>query len=108
MEDNIKKEKIEENKEEKKEKNKKRRRKVRKIIVDIIIGLIFIFIIFETVIGMINMQKINNEEKPVWYISKKVETNNLKTETTYNLGLYKIVKTDTAKKTTTTLKPFFY
>lgn len=87
---------------------KKKKRKVGKIIVDILVGILFLFVIFEAVIGMINMQKINNEEKPVWYISKKVESNNLKTETTYNLGLYKIIKTDTAKKTTTTLKPFFY
>lgn len=89
-------------------KPKKKKKKIGKIIVDILVGLLFIVIVFETVIGMVNMQKINNEEKPVWYISKKEETNNLKTETTYNLGLYKIVKTDTAKKTTVTLKPFFY
>lgn len=87
---------------------KKKKKRVGKIIVDILVGILFLFVIFEAVIGMINMQKINNEEKPVWYISKKVESNNLKTETTYNLGLYKIIKTDTAKKTTTTLKPFFY
>lgn len=87
---------------------KKKKKKIGKIIVDILVGILFLFVIFEAVIGMINMQKINNEEKPVWYISKKVESNNLKTETTYNLGLYKIIKTDTAKKTTTTLKPFFY
>ena len=87
---------------------KKKKKKVGKIIVDIIIALLFILVVFETIIGMVNMQRINNEEKPIWYLDKKVETNNLKTETTYNLGLYKIVKTDTAKKTTITLKPFFY
>ena len=88
--------------------NKKKKRRIGKIVFDIILTILILVVIFETVIGMINMQKINNEEKPVWYLSKKVNSNNLKTETIYNLGLYKIVKTDTAKKTTTTLQPFFY
>ena len=93
-------------KEEKKAKKKKK--KVGRIIVDVLITLLFIVVVFEAVIGMINMQRINEEKEPVWYINKNTETNNLKQETTYNLGLYKIVKTDTAKKTTITLKPFFY
>lgn len=103
-------EKVEEVKleEPKKEKKPKKRRKVGKIIVDILIGILFIVVVFETAIGMINMQKINNEEEPVWYLNKKTDTSNSKIETTYDLGLYKIVKTDTAKKTTITLKPFFY
>ena len=53
------------------------------------------------------MQKINNDEKPIWYISKKEKKTEDKTQTIYNLGLYKIVKTDTAKQTKTSLKPFF-
>ena len=89
-------------------KPKKKKKKVGKIIVDILITIVFLIVVFEAVIGMINMQRINEEKEPVWYINKNTETNNLKQETTYNLGLYKIVKTDTAKKTTITLKPFFY
>ena len=53
------------------------------------------------------MNRISNDQKPVWYLNKKVTESELKTETEYNLGLYKIVKTDTSKKTTVTLKPFF-
>ena len=97
---------LDENLNEKK-KNRKQKKNLGRLVVDIIIGLFFIFIAFESIIGIVNMQKINNKEKPVWYISKKVNTTKLKTETTYNLGLYKIVKTDTAKETKTTLRPFF-
>ena len=78
-----------------------------RIIVDIIVLIIFIIIIIEAALGIINMQRINDEKKPVFYFDKKEVVTENKKEMTYNLGLYKIVKTDTAKKTTTTLKPFF-
>ena len=89
-------------------KKKKKKKKVGRIIVDILLTILFLIVVFEAVIGMINMQRINEEKEPVWYLSKDTETNNLKQETTYNLGLYKIVKTDTDKRTKITLKPFFY
>ena len=53
------------------------------------------------------MQKINNGEEPIWYLDVETTETELKTVTKYNLGLYRIVKTDTAKETKTTLKPFF-
>ena len=86
---------------------KKEKKKKFRIISDLIIFVLFLIILLEAVIGIINMQKLNNEEEPIWYLNSKTTKTELKTETTYNLGLYKIVKTDTAKKTTIQLKPFF-
>ena len=88
-------------------KKKKKKKKIGRIISDIIIFLLFIVIVFEIVIGMVNMQRISDEKEPVWYLSTKTVETDLKNETIYNLGLYKIVKTDTSKKTTVSLKPFF-
>lgn len=90
-----------------KEEPKKQKKKVGRIIIDVAIFLLFIVIILEAAIGIINMQKLNNDEKPVWYISTRTNKTDKKEQTIYNLGLYKIVKTDTAKKTTIQLKPFF-
>ena len=87
--------------------NEIKKKKKKRVITDVIITVIFLIIILEAVIGIVNMQKLNNDEKPVWYISTKTKKTELKTETIYNLGLYKIVKTDTAKRTTVQLKPFF-
>lgn len=87
-------------------KNKKKKNK-KKIALNIITTVLFVFILVEAAIGIINMQRINNEEEPIWYLSTKTTETELKTETEYNLGLYKIVKTDTARETKITLKPFF-
>lgn len=85
----------------------KKKKKVGKIVFNIITTILFIVILLEAVVGIVNMNRISNDQKPVWYLNKKVTESELKTETEYNLGLYKIVKTDTSKKTTVTLKPFF-
>ena len=89
-------------------KKKKKKKKLGRIITDFILFLLFIVIVFEIVIGVVNMNRISDEKEPVWYLSSKKVENELKTEVTYNLGLYKIVKTDTSKKTTVSLKPFFF
>ena len=87
--------------------SKKEKKSVGRIIVDILVWILFAIIIAEAAVGIINMQRINDEKKPVWYLNKKEVVTENKKEITYNLGLYKIVKTDTAKETKTTLKPFF-
>ena len=78
-----------------------------KFIYNTIITLLTIVVIFEAAIGLINMQKINNDEEPVWYLDKQEEKTTEKIEIKYNLGLYKIVKTTEKGKMSTTLKPFF-
>jgi hypothetical protein len=79
-----------------------------KVISKIISILITLLIIFEVAIGVINMNKINEEEEPVWYIDKKEEIKEDRKITNYNLGLYKIVKTEEQGKMKTVLKPFFF
>lgn len=85
----------------------KKKKQVGKIIYNVIVTIFFLIVVFEAAIGIVNMQRINDEKKPVWYISKSEEKTDKKEETTYNLGLYKIVKTETSKRTKIALKPFF-
>ncbi len=109
IKEQAKKELLEEQKrEELKEYNStKRKRSVGKIISRIIWGLVFLFILFETVIGILDMNRLNNDKEPVWYFSQKTEKSKNKTETTYNLGLYVIVKTTEGNQKRIVLKPFF-
>ena len=78
-----------------------------RFIYNTIITLITLLVIFEAVIGLINMQKINNEEEPVWYLNKKEIQTEEKKEIKYNLGLYNIAKTEEKGKMNIVLKPFF-
>ena len=86
-------------------------KKVIKIIGRVVFRLIYIaiglFLLFEAVMGILNMEKLNNDEEPVWYFSSKEENTKFKSETTYNLGLYTIVKTKEGTEKRITLKPFF-
>lgn len=88
-------------------KPKKKKRKMGKIILNLIMTILFIVVVLEAGIGIINMQRISNREEPIWYLDTKKTEYNLKTVTEYHLGLYKIVKTDTSTETKITLKPFF-
>lgn len=87
--------------------SKKKKKKVARIIGDIIFSIIFLIILFEAVIGIIDMKKINNGEEPLWYLSHKKTEDDTKIVNDYNIGLYRIVKTETSKETRTTLKLFF-
>ena len=101
-------EELEQQKEIKEEiKEKRKKRKIGKIIGNIIFIILLLVVIFEAGIGIINMKKINDEKEPVWYINSKKKNTDKKDETIYNLGLYKIVRTETSKKVTVTLRPFF-
>ena len=87
--------------------DKRKRRKVGRVITNIILTILFLFILFETVMGILDMQRINDDKEPLWYINSKTEVTEKKETTTYDLGLYKIVRTDDQKATKITLKPFF-
>ena len=93
--------------EEKESKGKKVVKVIAKVIYNIAITIITLFILFEVIIGIVNMNKISNDEEPVWYLDKVEEETLEKKETKYDLGLYKIVKTIEAGKMKTILKPFF-
>ena len=88
-------------------KEKKTIKIIGRIISRIIYAAIALFLVFEAVIGVINMDRLNRDEDPVWYFSTKEENTKFKSETTYNLGLYKIVKTKEGLERRLTLKPFF-
>ena len=89
------------------EKGNKNVRRIGRIITSILFSILILVVIFEAAIGIINMQRINDEKEPVWYLSTEKKDNDLKNETIYNLGLYKIIRTETSKKITVTLRPFF-
>lgn len=82
-------------------------KKIVKIIWNIVLTLIFLFVAFETIMGVLNMQRLNEDKDPVWYIDSKVEENDGKKETKYNMGLYTIEKVEDNKETKIMLKPFF-
>ena len=86
-------------------------KKVIKVIGKVIFRTIYIalglFLLFEAVIGILNMQRLNEDKEPIWYIDSMEENTKFKSETTYNLGLYVIVKTKEGTEKRVTLKPFF-
>ena len=88
-------------------KGKKIIKTIGKIIFRIVYVVVGLFIIFEAVIGILNMQRLNEDKEPIRYINKKEEVTKFKSETTYNLGLYRIVKTKEGTEKRTELKPFF-
>lgn len=88
-------------------KKKKEKGKIGRTISNIILTIIVLVVIFEAIIGIINMKRINDGEEPVWYISTEKKEESNKVVTSYNLGLYRIVKTDTDKDTRIVLKLFF-
>ena len=109
VEEEIKEENREPEQEEtKKEKpKKKKKRKAGRIISNIIFTLIVLVILVEALVGIVNMKKLNDGEEPVWYLSTTKTEEENKVVTEYNLGLYRIVTTNTKIDSRIILKPFF-
>lgn len=78
------------------------------LLVKIFIFLFFIFAISQIVLGYINLQQIHQEKKPYLLISQKEYQQEESVTKVYYFGIYKVVKTDTESKTTTSLKPWFF
>lgn len=93
--------------EQKEKKPKKKKKKFFRFFWDVVLFIIVIIVILEAVVGIVNMQKIGAGEEPIWYLNKETKEETNKVVTSYNLGLYRIVKTDTPKDTRTVLKLFF-
>lgn len=89
------------------EKDKRIMKKVIRIIWNIVMWVIIIVIAFETVMGFLNMQRINEDKEPIWYIDTKIEKTDNKKETIYNMGLYEIKKIEENTGKRVVLKPFF-
>lgn len=87
--------------------NKKARNTIGGIIWRILVTLLVLFVLFETVMGVLDMQRINEDKEPIWYLDTKTVEVKGKKETTYNLGLYVIVKVKEGNQTKIVLKPFF-
>ena len=86
---------------------KKKARNVTKIIVRVLATLLLLFVLFETIMGILDMNRLNDDKEPLWYIDSKVEVKDNKEITTYNIGLYVIEKVKDEKETKIILKPFF-
>jgi len=93
--------------EEKENKTKNKKRKVVNIIFRVFFVLLFLFVLFETIMGVLGMQRLNEDKEPIWYISSKTEKNKNGEEIVYDLGLYVIIKTTEGNETKTILRPFF-
>ena len=109
IKEQAKKEAIEEIKQEEisKHNSKERKKGVLRFIYNTIITLLILFIIFETVIGILDMQRINDDKEPIWYFDSKEEILEDGKSTTYNLGLYVIEKIEKNSEKKVELKPFF-
>ena len=79
-----------------------------RLFFNIIFTLLFLFVLFETVMGVLDMQRINEDQEPIWYMDSKVETIEGGEQTVYNLGLYVIIKTKVNNEVKVVLKPFFF
>ena len=78
-----------------------------KFIFNTIITLAVIAILLNTVIGVLDMQKLNNGEDPLWYTDVETSNDDGATKTTYKIGLYVVEKVQDGQSTKMMLKPFF-
>lgn len=91
----------------KKEEKPKKKKRTAHLIGNIIFVVLLVIILAEAILGFVNMNAIGNDKKPVFCFNEKEEIKKNEKVTTYHLGLYKIVHTETKEKTVITLKPFF-
>ena len=92
--------------EEKKEK-KSSGKSIFSIIWNTIVTIIVLVILLLTVVSVLNMQRLNEEKEPYWYMNTSTETSGSKTVTKYNMILYNITKTVDGNDVKIVLKPFF-
>lgn len=89
-------------------KNKNRKTfSILKIIINIIFFALLLAFIASAIVGYLNMQAINENKEPVWCMSESVQENKDQIKRTCDIGVFKIVKTETSKETVVSLKPFF-
>lgn len=85
----------------------KKKRSILGVILSIISFLLFIFIVFETVIAFLNFNLIRNNKEPEYFVTTTKETKGENKYTIHDMGLYKIVRKDTTKNYEIRLLPFF-
>ena len=107
-EEEIRQEVRDELKQENQEDNAKRKsKKIARIIWSIIMWAVFLFVLFEAVMGILNMKRLNEEKEPLWYLNTKVVEKDGKKQTSYEIGLYDIVKVEDSAGKRIILRPFF-
>ena len=109
IKEEAKKELLEEQRKEAEEEYTKNRRKntIFRLITKVFSTIIFLFLLFEVIIGYLDMSSLNEDKEPVFYFSTKVEKTDDKEDTIYDLGLYRIIKTVDSSEKKIILKPFF-
>lgn len=88
-------------------KHKRRIRRFFKLIYNIIITIAILFVLFESIMSVFDMQRLNEDKEPLWYINSEVIKTDSGQNTKYNLGLYIIEKIEDNKEVKIILKPFF-
>lgn len=106
-EEENKQEEIEVKQEETPKKEKKKRKGIISIIISIILWIIVLIVLVSVVLGLINFNRISKDEEPIAVLdTRKIEEED-QNVTIYDFGVYRIEKTESAKNTTISLKPWF-
>ena len=90
-----------------KESKHRRKRGIISTILAILSFLLFAYIVFQTVIAFLNFNMIRQDQEPTYFVTKTKEKDETYDYTIYNMGLYKIVRKEDAKRYEIKLLPFF-
>lgn len=90
-----------------KEGKHKRKRGIISTILTILSFLLFVYIVFQTVIAFLNFNMIRQDQEPTYLVTKTKEKDEGYDYTIYDMGLYKIVRKEDAKRYEIKLLPFF-
>ena len=77
------------------------------MIYNIVATVVVLFVLFEGILGIINVQKLNNGEEPILCFGTSEETKGSEKITIYHMGLYNIKKSVGGKENKIELRPFF-
>lgn len=86
---------------------KRKKKSIFSIIITILSFLLFLYVVFQTVIAFLNFNMIKNEKEPTYFVTKKTDTVGKYDYTIYSMGLYKIVRKEDEKRYEIKLLPFF-
>lgn len=84
-----------------------KKRNIGRLIGNIIFYLVLAVFAVCAVFGVINFNKVKDNEQPMGYMSEETYQKDDKTVTVYNYFIYKIVKVKSDENTTVSLKLWF-
>ncbi len=84
--------------------------KVGSVIAIIIIVILILLVISQIILGVINLNRIYQHEKPYFLVDKKTNENTDNNEVTdiYYFGVYKIILKENTTTKTASLRPWFF